>query len=150
MSNFWMSVGAILSGTAVLCGAFAAHGLDTQFATRYEGKTRMVAGREIPLAEKFLGDFRTGAEYQMYHGLGLIALGLWQERRPSRAASVAGWCFLAGTVFFSGSLYILTLTGVTKWGMVTPIGGVFFLIGWAAFAVAARASQRTSSSPVVK
>lgn len=149
MSGFWMSVGAFLAGTAVVCGAFAAHGLDAQFVKQYEGKTRMVTGREIPLAEKFLHDFRTGAEYQMYHGLGLLALGLWCQRRPSSAANVAGWCFVAGVVLFSGSLYILTLTGVTKWGMVTPIGGVLFLIGWAAFAVAARAPQPAASSGAV-
>ena len=144
MSSFWMSIGAILAGTAVACGAFAAHGLDTQFVKQYEGKTRVVAGREIPLAEKFLRDFRTGAEYQMYHGLGLLAVGLWAQSRPSRAANVAGWCFLSGTFLFSGSLYILTLTGVTKWGAVTPLGGVLFLIGWAALAMAARAPARNA------
>jgi uncharacterized membrane protein YgdD (TMEM256/DUF423 family) len=147
MSGFWMSVGAILAGLAVVCGAFAAHGLDTQFVKQYEGKTRVVAGREIPLAEKFLHDFRTGAEYQMYNGLALLALGLWCQRRPSRAANVAGWCFVAGITLFSGSLYILTLTGVTKWGMVTPIGGVFFLIGWAAFAIAAGSRAKTEMAP---
>ncbi len=136
MSNIWMTLGAILAGTAVMTGAFAAHGLDTQFVEQYAGKTKMVTGREIPLAEKFLRDFKTAAEYQMYHGLALLAVGLWCERRPSRAANVAGWCFLLGIVLFSGSLYILTLTGVTKWGAVTPIGGVFFLIGWAALALA--------------
>ncbi|HET6425326.1 MAG TPA: DUF423 domain-containing protein [Planctomycetaceae bacterium] len=149
MPGVWMMVGAILAGLAVACGAFAAHGLDTQFVKQYEGKTRVVAGREIPLAEKFLRDFRTGAEYQMYHGLALIALGLLCQSRPSRAANVAGWCFLAGIILFSGSLYILTLTGVTKWGMITPIGGVFFLVGWAAFAIAARKATPTLTHPAV-
>lgn len=149
MSGFWMSLGAILAGTAVACGAFAAHGLDAQFVKQYEGKTRVVTGREIPLAEKFLRDFRTGAEYQMYHGLALIALGLLCHSRPSRAANLAGWCFLAGTALFSGSLYILTLTGVTKWGAVTPIGGVLFLVGWAAFAIAARKATPATADPAV-
>lgn len=137
-----MGLGAILAGIAVMTGAFAAHGLDTQFVEQYAGKTKIVTGREIPLAEKFLRDFKTGAEYQMYHGLALLAVGLWSERRPSRAANFAGWCFLFGIILFSGSLYILTLTGVTKWGMVTPLGGVFFLIGWAALTVAARAKKK--------
>lgn len=142
MSNIWMCLGAILAGTAVMTGAFAAHGLDAQFVEQYAGKTKMVTGREIPLAEKFLRDFKTGAEYQMYHGLALLAVGLWSERRPSRAASMAGWCFVLGITLFSGSLYILTLTGVTKWGMVTPIGGVLFLFGWACLAVAVMAKKK--------
>lgn len=144
MSNIWMCLGAILAGTAVMTGAFAAHGLDTQFVQQYAGKTKMVTGREIPLAEKYLRDFKTGAEYQMYHGLALLAVGLWSERRAGRAVSMAGWCFVLGILLFSGSLYILTLTGVSKWGAVTPIGGVFFLIGWAALAVATFAKKEAA------
>lgn len=145
MQRFWMTVGAILAGLAVALGAFAAHGLDKVFLEKYAGQTRVVAGETVPLAQKFLGDFRTAAEYQMYHALALLAVGLLLERRPTRAARVAGWCFLLGIVGFSGSLYVLTLTGVTKWGAVTPIGGVLFLIGWAALALAAR--PRPADSP---
>ena len=134
--NRWLSTGAVLAGLAVAAGAFAAHGLDGYFATKYAGETRLVAGREVPRSEKTLHDFKTGAEYQMYHSLALLAVGLLAERRPTRWLTVAGWTFLAGIVLFSGSLYLLTLTGVTKWGMVTPIGGVLFLIGWAALALA--------------
>lgn len=132
-------MGAIFCGLAVALGAFAAHGLDKVFVQKYADKTREVAGQTVPLATKFLNDFKTGAEYQMYHGLALIAVGLVAQRRPSRAATVAGWAFALGIILFSGSLYTLTLTGVTRWGGVTPLGGVAFLVGWACLAVAALA-----------
>jgi uncharacterized membrane protein YgdD (TMEM256/DUF423 family) len=130
----WISLGAVLAGLSVAAGAFAAHFLDGYFAEKYAGETRIVAGREVPRAEKSLHDFKTGAEYQMYHGLALVAVGLLMERRPSKPLQIAGWSFLGGILLFSGSLYLLTLTGVTKWGMVTPLGGVLFLIGWGALA----------------
>lgn len=134
MHRVWGTLGAILAGLAVAAGAFAAHGLDRFFTEKYAGQTREVAGQTVPLATKFLGDFRTGAEYQMSHALGLLAVAALAARRPSKAANVAGAAFVAGIVLFSGSLYVLTLTGVTKWGAVTPIGGVMFLVGWAALA----------------
>ena len=132
----WLLLGAILGGLSVGLGAFAAHGLDKVFVEKYAGQTRVVAGETVPLSKKFLNDFQTGAEYQMSHSLALLAIGLLSERRTSRSLAVAGWAFVVGIVLFSGSLYILTLTGVTKWGMVTPLGGVAFLIGWTALAVA--------------
>jgi uncharacterized membrane protein YgdD (TMEM256/DUF423 family) len=136
MHRIWGTMGAIFAGLAVMTGAFAAHGLDRVFTEKYAGQTRTVAGETVPLARKFLADFRTGAEYQMYHALGLLAVGIASARRPSRAATVAGAAFVTGIVLFSGSLYILTLTGVTKWGAVTPFGGVAFLVGWASLAIA--------------
>jgi len=136
MHRFWGSCGALFAGLAVMTGAFAAHGLDRVFTEKYAGQTRTVAGESVPLAKKFLADFRTGAEYQMYHALGLLAVGALAANRPSRVANVAGTAFVAGIVLFSGSLYVLTLTGVTKWGAVTPFGGIAFLVGWAALAVA--------------
>jgi uncharacterized membrane protein YgdD (TMEM256/DUF423 family) len=129
-------LGAIFAGLAVGTGAFAAHGLDQVFTKKYAGQTCVVAGEMVPLSRKFLGDFKTGAEYQIYHALALLAVGALAARQPSRAAQVAGWCFLLGILLFSGSLYVLTLTGITKWGMVTPFGGVLFLIGWGALALA--------------
>ena len=135
--RYWLLLGAILGGLSVGLGAFAAHGLDGVFVQQYAGQTRVVAGETVPLAKKFLNDFKTGAEYQMTHSLALLAVGLLFERRASRSLSIAGWSFTLGIVLFCGSLYILTLTGVTKWGMVTPLGGVAFLAGWTALAVAA-------------
>ncbi len=133
----WTSLGAIFCLFSVAFGAFAAHGLDRVFVEKYAGRSREVGGQNLPLAAKFLNDFKTGAEYQMYHGLALIAVGLILDRRPSRAASIAGWLFATGIVLFSGSLYILTLTGVTKWGAVTPFGGLSFLFGWFFLSLAA-------------
>ena len=133
----WISLGAIFCGLAVALGAFAAHGLDRVFVEKYVGETRQVGGQTVPLAAKFLNDFKTAAEYQMYHGLALVAAGLIAECRPSRAASIAAWSFALGIVLFSGSLYILTLTGVTKWGAVTPLGGLAFLVGWLFLSLAA-------------
>lgn len=146
MQSRWTTIGAVLAGLAVAAGAFAAHGLDKVFTEKYAGQTRVVAGETVPLSKKFLGDFKTGAEYQMYHALGLLAVGAITAQRPSRLASIAGWSFVLGIALFSGSLYVLTLTGVTKWGMVTPIGGVFFLIGWAALAVATISNAPTTPS----
>ena len=130
----WVTVGAIFCGLSVGLGAFAAHGLDRVFVAKYEGKTRDIGGQTVPLAAKFLNDFKTAAEYQMYHGLALIAAGLIAERRPSRLVEVAMWSFALGVILFSGSLYLLTLTGVTTWGAVTPIGGLAFIVGWSCLA----------------
>lgn len=146
-ANRWLIVGSILGGLAVGCGAFAAHFLDKHFAAKYAGMERQVAGEQIPLARKFLNDFKTGAEYQMYHSLALIAVGIMAERRNSSVVNFAALAFVIGIVLFSGSLYILTLTGVTRWGMVTPLGGVAFLIGWVALAFSSLEFQSASPSP---
>ena len=82
--------------------------------------------------------FETGARYQMYHALGLIAVAWAVTRWPGAAAAWAGWLFVAGTVLFSGSLYALALTGVRWLGAITPLGGVAFLAGWTCLALAAR------------
>ncbi len=74
--------------------------------------------------------FETAVRYQMYHALALLAVGLFSSRWPSFSVTVAGWCFLAGIVIFSGSLYVLVLSGIRWWGAVTPLGGTVFLIGW--------------------
>jgi uncharacterized membrane protein YgdD (TMEM256/DUF423 family) len=133
----WIAVGAISAGMAVISGAFAAHLLDKTLVEKYAGQTRVVAGEQIPVSRKYLADFRTGAEYQMYHALGMLAVGLLLMHGASTAGNVAGWSFLLGTVLFSGSLYALVLTGNTKLGMITPIGGVLFIVGWVALAMAA-------------
>ncbi len=132
----WLLLGAVLGGTAVAAGALAAHGLEKVFVEKYGSETRTVAGREMLRSEKYLHDFQTAAEYQMYHSLALLAVGLLAERRCTICLNIAGGAFLLGILLFSGSLYVLTITGVTKWGMVTPIGGVAFLVGWVALAVA--------------
>lgn len=112
-------LGALLAGLAVAAGAFGAHALRAR------------------LEPSQLQVFETAARYQMYHGLGLILVGVLSDRRPSRPLTVAAWLFLAGIVLFSGSLYALTLSGVRSLGAVTPLGGVCFLAGWVAVSAAA-------------
>ena len=81
--------------------------------------------------------FETGVRYQMYHALAIIATGLIAGRMGGWLIVSAGWLFTAGIVLFSGSLYLLAFTGVTRFGAITPIGGVAFLLGWACLALAA-------------
>ncbi len=145
--RMWIVLGAVLAGLAVAAGAFAAHGLDGFFKAKYASTpAREVAGVAIPAAQKYLQDFKTGAEYQMYHALGLLAVGFLAQSRKSRAAAVAGWSFLLGIMVFSGCLYLLTLTGQRWLGAIVPIGGVAFLVGWTALAYAAWTAPATSHS----
>ena len=119
--NQFLLIAAILGFLAVAAGAFGAHGL--------EG--RLDAGD--------MAIFETAVRYQMYHALALlgVAILVQQASKPSRALTVAGWLFIAGTVVFSGSLYFLVLTGPRWLGAITPIGGVALLAGWVCLAVAA-------------
>lgn len=126
----WIGCGAVLGGLAVVFGAFAAHGLEDRLLTLYGGMEKEVLGESVPAARKYLADFKTAAEYQMYHALALLAIGLLPASASRRCVNLAGWSFLLGIVLFSGSLYVLVLTGQTRLGMITPIGGVLFLLGW--------------------
>ncbi len=134
-------IGGLLAGLSVLLGAFAAHGLDEYLVRKHGDETRVVAGQTIPAAAKYLADFRTAATYQMYHALGLIALGLLAQTRQSRALQLAGWFFLLGILLFCGALYVIALQGPDwqgiRWGLVAPFGGMAFLFGWLAFAIGA-------------
>ncbi len=136
--NGWGRCGAIMAGLAVLLGAFAAHGLDSRFGKQYaEAPEKLVAGQPQPAALKALNDFKTGTQYQFWHALGMILVGL--QTGGSRGwKNAAGWCFLLGCLFFSGSLYLLTLLAEPRLGMVAPIGGTLFLIGWACLAISFR------------
>jgi len=113
--TFWR-LGCIFGFLGVAAGAFGAHAL----------RARVPAD--------LLAVFETGARYQMYHALALLAVALIASRAPSGAVRAAGWLFTAGIVVFSGSLYALALTGVRVLGAVTPIGGLCFLAGWVALA----------------
>lgn len=140
-SQFWFRCGAILGGLAVILGAFAAHGLGPYLLQLYGSSTREVLGQQVPAATKYLADFKTAAEYQMYHSLALLALGLLPEGKSSRSRRLAGWSFLLGILFFSGSLYLLVITGRTWLGMITPIGGTLFIVGWGALCCASLGSK---------
>lgn len=119
MDRLWLALGAGNAFLSVALGAFAAHGL------------RARVGPDL------VAIFETGARYQMYHALGLLAVGLVSLHRPSGLLQASGWSMLAGIVIFSGSLYLLVLTGARGLGAITPIGGLAFLLGWAFFFIAA-------------
>lgn len=137
LTRHWLWIAAVLGGLAVVVGAFAAHGLESHLQKKYAGQTQSRAGERMSAARKYLGDFETGARYQMYHALALLGVGLLAQRRTKWSVEVAGWSFLLGTVLFSGSLYALVLTGQTWWGIVAPFGGGLLIFGWAALAMAA-------------
>ena len=109
-------IGALLAALGVLLGAFGAHGL------------------RAALSPEALGWWQTGVQYQMWQALGLVAIGA--ARLPGTRLSV--WLLALGTLVFSGSLYVLALTGARWLGMVTPVGGVLMIAGWVCFALGLR------------
>ena len=119
MDKTFLLVGAVAAFLAVTLGAFGAHGLRAR------------------LSPEMMAVFQTGVQYHMYHALALILVSGIMGRMSGWLISTAGWCFAAGIVLFSGSLYALAMTGVTILGAITPIGGLLFLIGWACLAFAA-------------
>ncbi len=129
----WLRIGAVLGFLAVAAGAFGAHGLKG----RYEALQKAGSLTEAEV-KKRLDVFETAARYQMYHALALLALGLVRlhASASATAGTIAGWSFLVGVLLFSGSLYAMGLTGIRWLGAITPFGGVGFLIGWIALAIA--------------
>lgn len=112
----WVAIGAVSAALAVVCGAFGAHGLKTR------------------VSPEDLAIWQTGVLYHLVHALALVLYGLFA--RAGR--QLAGWCFLAGSAIFSGTLYGMTLGGPRWLGAITPIGGVLLIAGWLAFAWEAR------------
>ena len=118
MHKLFLSIGALLGGVAVALGAFGAHGLK-----------RIVQPETV-------NTFQTGVQYQMYHALALIAVAIIFERFPNRLMIWAGASFCLGILLFSGSLYLLTILkatgkdGLEAVGIITPFGGLFFIVGW--------------------
>lgn len=115
----WILIGAVSGFISVAAGAFGAHALKAR------------------LGADLLAIFETGARYQMFHALALVAVGLLAQSRPHALLTAAGFSFLTGTLLFSGSLYVLALSGVRWLGAITPLGGLGFLAGWAILAAAA-------------
>ena len=105
-------VGAISGCAVVLLGAFGAHGLK-DILDAY--------GKSI---------FERAVLYQMFHTLSILIIGLLEKIMPEAQLQVVGWTFLTGMIIFCGSLYLLAITGMKSLGMITPIGGVLFIIGW--------------------
>lgn len=112
MERVFFAIGAISASIAVAAGAFGAHGL----------KSRLDAD--------MLAVFETGVRYQMYHAFALIMTAWALTRWPGHMMETGGWLFVAGTVLFSGSLYLLSLTGQRWLGAITPLGGLALLAGW--------------------
>ena len=124
--NHWIVIAAVSGFIAVLMGAFAAHGLRPAAVLPTQGW------------------IETGARYQMWHTLALLAIGLLEARHAAETAGrwlpIAGWAFLIGIILFSGSLYLLALTNLRLFALITPVGGLVFLVGW--FALAAYGAGR--------
>jgi uncharacterized membrane protein YgdD (TMEM256/DUF423 family) len=115
----FLLIGSVAAFLGVALGAFGTHTL---------------RGRVAP---EMLAAFESGVRYQMYHAIAILIVGLVMGRMSGWLIQTAGWCFVAGIVLFSGSLYLLALSGVTILGAVTPLGGLAFLAGWACLAFAA-------------
>ena len=119
MARLLLVLAALGGFTGVALGAFAAHGLKAR------------------LSPEYLAVFQTGTHYQLIHSLALLAVALLILHTPDRLLRASGTLFAVGILLFSGSLYLLTLTGVTALGMLTPFGGLAFLGGWLCLGVAA-------------
>ncbi|WP_261843354.1 DUF423 domain-containing protein [Aliamphritea ceti] len=117
---------ASVSGMLVVAlGAFAAHALRNQ------------------LSERFYDVWQTAVQYQMFHTLALLAVGILLVRQNCLGLRLAAWLFIGGMLLFCGSLYSLALTGITTLGMITPLGGLLFIVGWLMFALSMfRASKK--------
>ncbi len=113
MERTWFGIGAALALLGVVTGAFAAHGLkDRISADDYD-------------------TWQTAARYHLIHALGLLAVAYAASRWGGGLTTAAGWLFVAGMILFSGSLYILSTSGIKALGAITPFGGLCFLLGWA-------------------
>lgn len=120
MHRTFLLIGALAGVVGVTLGAFGAHGLRAR------------------LTPDMLAVFETGVRYHMYHALAILGVASVAERlQASRLVLASGWLFLAGIILFSGSLYLLAVTGVRVLGAITPFGGVAFLLGWGCLALAA-------------
>jgi uncharacterized membrane protein YgdD (TMEM256/DUF423 family) len=118
--KLFLIIGAINAMLAVALGAFGAHGL--------EGK----------ISEKYLEVWKTGVQYQMFHAMGLFVIAFLLSKFPqSSLLTASGWIMFAGIVLFSGSLYVLSTSGIKVLGAITPLGGVAFVVAWILIVVAA-------------
>lgn len=118
--KLFLIIGAINAMLAVALGAFGAHGL--------EGK----------ISEKYLEVWKTGVQYQMFHAMGLFVIAFLLSKFPqSSLLTASGWIMFAGIVLFSGSLYVLSTSGIKVLGAITPLGGVAFIVAWILIVVVA-------------
>jgi len=119
MERIFLILAGVSGALAVIAGAFGGHALKQR------------------LTPEMLAIYQTSVQYHLIHALAL-GLAAWvASRTAGPAGAVAGWSFFVGIVLFSGSLYVLTLSGIRTLGMITPLGGVAFIIGWLSLAWAA-------------
>jgi uncharacterized membrane protein YgdD (TMEM256/DUF423 family) len=119
MAKLFLTLASLSGMLAVMLGAFGAHGLKSR------------------LSEQSLSVFETAVQYHFYHSLALLAVGLIAINQPQVALlKSSGWLFVIGIVVFSGSLYLLSMTGIRWLGAITPLGGLAFIGGWACLAAA--------------
>ena len=118
MQKLFLGLGTFLAGLGVILGAFGAHGL------------KKLVGPET------VATYQTGVQYQMYHAFALLIVGILYDRLPNSLLNYAGALFVTGIILFSGSLYLLASlkamnkVGLSGVGIITPIGGLFFIAGW--------------------
>ncbi|MEE9367321.1 MAG: DUF423 domain-containing protein [Pontiella sp.] len=117
-AKLFLSLGSISGALAVIIGAFGAHGLKDK------------------LCDQMLAVYKTGVEYHFYHTLALLGIGLLALHVESKLLTASGWSMAVGILLFSGSLYALSTSGIKVLGAITPIGGLFFIIGWVLLTVA--------------
>jgi uncharacterized membrane protein YgdD (TMEM256/DUF423 family) len=117
MTRTFATLACLLAFLAVAAGAFGAHALRAR------------------LTPELLAVWETAARYQMYHALALLGVAWALDRWSGRPAVIAGWLFIVGIVLFSGSLYLLSISGVRWLGAITPLGGLAFLAGWLLLAI---------------
>lgn len=116
-------IAAISGALAVMLGAFGAHGL------------------KKVVTPEMLEVFKTGVQYQFYHTFALLVVGILMQFGKSKALKWSGYLFITGIILFSGSLYLLTITGLKPLGIITPFGGVAFIAGWIMLALHFRAKK---------
>jgi uncharacterized membrane protein YgdD (TMEM256/DUF423 family) len=116
----FLTIAAIAGGLTVAIGAFGAHGLKSH------------------LSDAMLTVYQTGVHYQGLHSMALFGTGLLLQRHDTRPGRLAAWMFLAGILLFSGSLYLLAVSGIRWLGMITPIGGSAWIVGWVSLALASQ------------
>lgn len=117
MQRLFLSFAALSGFLSVCLGAFAAHGL------RHH------------ITPESLAIWQTGVQYQMYHALALLVVGVLYQTQASKALKLSGLAFILGSFLFSGSLYALALGAPKALGVITPLGGLSFLVGWAALVI---------------
>jgi uncharacterized membrane protein YgdD (TMEM256/DUF423 family) len=123
----WIVVAGLLGATGVAIGAYVAHGLEDHL--QRHGVPPGDVARRLLTAE-------TGVRYHLIHAVALLGLGCLSLDGSSRALLGAGWAFLVGTLLFSGSLYTIVITGISRFGAIAPIGGLSLIIGWICVAIA--------------